>query len=1391
MNSQELRQKLAPAGGALTLTRDGLGAKLGDLLALHFGAATLVISQAALDEAAEDQPVVVRGRSSFAGVADLPIQARFTVDAAGEVQAELRYRLRDDAPGPAAWRFSTSFTDLPSTLDHATRERAVFLDALQLFDTSLVLVTSAGRDEGTGAPLATGAINLVGRLRPQGILGVFEHVASAVPHLPIHGIIRLPRPGEATAPLRPFEQPWDRLASQALPPPPGIHLEAALDVGFRAGKIALAESRLRIYSPISNAWMAENPGFAPIHGYTATLAVPSAGIEAHLGAVVPWGVRQALLSAQLEGVSIGDLAHLADFTGSADLVAELPEALRAPVAALGKLELTRLALDLVVDGGIPGVRALFATVGFPGLRWHAWKDDLVVEELSCCFSVLDPLRPAAGPSLFRSRLGVLVRGVLAIEGSRLAVTAGNDEGFVLRATTLEPVRLPLDKLVRTHGPGLPVPSALTVDYLDLAAAPGRSYEMDLRCAGDGAPWTLDVGHERLTVSDVSLHLERPAAGPATGRFAGAIDFAGAMLQVSWAVPGTFLVRGTLPSVKLSQVLATLCNRPLKLPGGFDLDLPFSSVLIQERQGSLTFQLLAGVAGLGVLAFEAQKVAGGAWGFAFGVELLAGPPSRVPGLAALAALEKMLHLSKLLLVVSSIDQPGFQLPDVAAFNRPQLATGKLALPPQAGGVTAGINLFAEWSLDAADRKQSLLKQLLGLDGALQVAIQVAENPASGTRLYLNRTGKLHGHPFQYQLGVEIEDGVPGLFLTGRVTVEIQKHPQTFDLTTAFVPGGAFLSATMTGATAIDCGPFRLSNLALQVGVDWAGIPSLGVAATIDAKGISSSVAVFFDSTDPARSLVAGSINDVTALDVVRAFAGAAKTPLDDLLATIAVHGTHQFTIAPDVADSLDGLVLDRVAAAFAAARVTIPASSQQVTIVPRTRGASWHLTDLTSMRHYQLEKKGDRIQVEIAPQFYFAPQATSIGTLHFPPAYYLNAAISFAGFSAAATIDIAPGKGFSIDAQMDKVTILDEHLFSIAALAGGGGPRLSVSTFAQPDNPAPKLRLPHFYLNGSLTLLGIKQGIFASVSAQGIDFELVGELSPGAHFEVDARFGKGGIGASGKVKVGVGTIDLGKLGKARIDTQLEVALDLDLDTEKVHDANIEKGKTFQPGATVLENERARLVFQGDGNLVLYQSTGQFVWNTATAGRGANRLAFQADGNLVIYNAQGPIWASNTCAPEVTRLALQADGNVVIYDHAGKPRWASNSSGDWARTGAHIELESSFQLAGEHVHIARFKLDVTADTFTRLPKIMEKKAEEALGGVFKDMNKWANAVKGGVMEGVDDTARVFKDVYGKSEHEAKELAGAMGKGANQAAHVVEGGFKQGERAAKGVIKKMKFW
>jgi surface antigen len=91
----------------------------------------------------------------------------------------------------------------------------------------------------------------------------------------------------------------------------------------------------------------------------------------------------------------------------------------------------------------------------------------------------------------------------------------------------------------------------------------------------------------------------------------------------------------------------------------------------------------------------------------------------------------------------------------------------------------------------------------------------------------------------------------------------------------------------------------------------------------------------------------------------------------------------------------------------------------------------------------------------------------------------------------------------------------------------------------------------------------------------------------------------------------------------------------------------------------------LAFQGDGNLVMYNSGGRPIWATGTEGY-AQRLAFQGDGNVVLYDGSNrAIWATNTDS-RGRLFAFQADGNFVVYDGNGRAVYSTGTYGGQART-----------------------------------------------------------------------------------------------------------------------------
>ena len=93
--------------------------------------------------------------------------------------------------------------------------------------------------------------------------------------------------------------------------------------------------------------------------------------------------------------------------------------------------------------------------------------------------------------------------------------------------------------------------------------------------------------------------------------------------------------------------------------------------------------------------------------------------------------------------------------------------------------------------------------------------------------------------------------------------------------------------------------------------------------------------------------------------------------------------------------------------------------------------------------------------------------------------------------------------------------------------------------------------------------------------------------------------------------------------------------------------------------LLNNGVVRLVWQADGNLVLYDKYGAS-WAAGTNGRGASSLSWQADGNLVVYAGSGhALFATGTNGHQNNVLVLQYDCNLVIYTSVGVALWATGT------------------------------------------------------------------------------------------------------------------------------------
>ncbi|MFB0620564.1 hypothetical protein [Streptomyces sp. AGS-58] len=100
------------------------------------------------------------------------------------------------------------------------------------------------------------------------------------------------------------------------------------------------------------------------------------------------------------------------------------------------------------------------------------------------------------------------------------------------------------------------------------------------------------------------------------------------------------------------------------------------------------------------------------------------------------------------------------------------------------------------------------------------------------------------------------------------------------------------------------------------------------------------------------------------------------------------------------------------------------------------------------------------------------------------------------------------------------------------------------------------------------------------------------------------------------------------------------------------------RVLEPGQSWSTN-RIMLAFQGDGNLVLYDTKGTPLWWAGTVGQGA-KAVFQADGNFAVYTQDGATaWSSRTDGHDGAQLVLGADGDVTIRS-GGAVLWSTGTA-----------------------------------------------------------------------------------------------------------------------------------
>jgi len=103
----------------------------------------------------------------------------------------------------------------------------------------------------------------------------------------------------------------------------------------------------------------------------------------------------------------------------------------------------------------------------------------------------------------------------------------------------------------------------------------------------------------------------------------------------------------------------------------------------------------------------------------------------------------------------------------------------------------------------------------------------------------------------------------------------------------------------------------------------------------------------------------------------------------------------------------------------------------------------------------------------------------------------------------------------------------------------------------------------------------------------------------------------------------------------------------------------------PGSVCDLDFGSHVQFNSDANIVIFRNAdpSRIFWDSAQTSPDCNGrclMVFQADGNLVVYNGNGrPLWNSETYGRGVTMACLDQDPYLMIFDAKGWLIWHAPS------------------------------------------------------------------------------------------------------------------------------------
>jgi len=1099
--------------------------------------------------------VVIKGQADYLNLS-MEVEATFSLEAiTNKILFQVKYALPiDSTTKRLKWKFSDSFPDLPVTINFSQPAISAggvhipLLDHLAFFEAYFHVANHTYTDVTLNVPVSPGQ-TFGGKLAEVISLGVFKWFLVTGDTPIVSGNVYYATAKGTTPDLPATVLPW-----QMKHPVPGILLSGNAQNQTINGW-SPKSTEIHFYSPPNETWQLHNSSYESVSGFEIDMPIGQTGsVFAKITASTYPGIDELLVQGNFQNLNITSLQELLHLTHDSNVPhgqpihgGELLDNMQSGVKklihnAVSGIELQRIALDFTA-APTSGIHLNYTWIAI-GLKKQAGKSyiwepvtGIEVDQLSIAFIIDDPLNFQNSRSI-----AIALFGEINIAGVPVVFETDFPD-FYMQAQLAGKQTLHVSHLLSKFLPKAKYVSDLEIDSLIMSGVPGKYYAISTTMAENSA-WDFKIGPKTLSLSDIGLSVSySQSKAKAAGSFSGSLAFGGNSLTTSIDLPGPFRVRAELPEIKLTELIDHIADDKLRFTKNFDLDLTNSVIALEEDSGEYSFSLCTQLSinqnAIGAFVFSCEEDQGRN-GFVFGLNIgTAELHTLASDLDFLKPLWQEVQVKDLGFVFSTIVNKNYSFPELDIFKNPEIPAGTKLNVGTEFYLQKGLTIFTSISLKTTGF-QSVLGQLLNVTGELDVVIGVDVSPVGfsllakfpkGIKIGKNDIAEVYG-AFGVKLG---ESGIEAL-VTGKLKIPLAKKDLIFDITIAEEGDGALMLGE-----AIAVGPkgqqlpvaniagIKISNLALMVGIDDAGVPSFGFAAQVDSKKIDSSLAVFLDSSQPENSFFTGAVSNINLGDVLEelihldtkhypGFAG--------FLKEFAIEGYEHYllkTSSPEkVIKALDEKDSPNISVAFSASTppLGLAHGKDELFVVSNVVGKHWSITDMKNeWTHYQVayDSNTKEFKVYKEAQVYIAPVGGSFGPggLVFTPGFSLSGQLVLFGKHVDIDLDIKPSVGMKFEAYADPIDIKIGS-FTLLKLTKGKkckavahntktGPFISMLTYPTKDAKG-KIVHPHFELCADLQILDlIGADVAINITDKGFSFAFHASISNIAHYDASATF----------------------------------------------------------------------------------------------------------------------------------------------------------------------------------------------------------------------------------------------------------------------------------------------